>query len=410
MHIITLTHNYPRFSGDYSGTFIQALSQELSDQEQQVTVLAPYDPAYGKRQMSLETNIPQLKLYQYIWPPRLHRLGYMRSMQSDLALRLDTYILSPFFFVAGIAALWRTVKQNRPDIIHAHWLLPNGFIAAVVSRHLNIPLVISVPGSDAQVARQNPLFRSMARFALNQADLLTANSADLRDSVMELGVAPEKFDLILYGTDPEALRPDDHGVAQLRASLSIPDDAVILLCVGSMVPKKGFDIFLQSLAEPSLQGCSWVAVMVGEGDDKIAWQQLGQHLGIMDRLRWVGSVPTDQIGIYYNLCDILLNPAVRRPVDGLNVCVLDAMSCGKPVVGSDVAGNPLAIIEGETGMMTPEGNAAALAQALTRLIKDRALRQRMGHAARKRIENELGWPHLARRYIKHFERLTIDDF
>jgi glycosyltransferase involved in cell wall biosynthesis len=78
-------------------------------------------------------------------------------------------------------------RRVRPDVLHAHWLLPNGFIAAVASRRLGIPLVISVPGSDAQVARQNPLFRSMARFALRQADLLTANSADLRDAVASIG-------------------------------------------------------------------------------------------------------------------------------------------------------------------------------------------------------------------------------
>jgi glycosyltransferase involved in cell wall biosynthesis len=444
MHIGVLTHNYPRFPGDFSGTFIEALCAAFAAHEQQVTVWAPYDPAYRQNAArggahSSQSPTPNakidLRLYRYIWPDRLHQLGYMRSMQSDLALRLNSYLLSPGFFAAGIARVVRDAGQCRPDVLHAHWLLPNGFIAAIASRRLGIPLVISVPGSDAQVAGKNPLFRAMARFALRQADLLTANSVELREAVVQIGAqraqgSPEealrrKFDLIIYGTDPNALKPDQTGVEALRAKLNLPisqspkdtapplsappmiHPAITLLCVGRMVPKKGFDVLIRALAEPSLRERNIVAVMIGEGDDKAAWQQLAQELGVAEQLRWVGNVPKTEIGVYYNLADVLINPSVNRPVDGLNVCVLDAMSCGKPVIGSTVAGNPLAIVDGETGFIVPEGDPGALAAAIARLADDDDLRARLGAAARRRIETELGWPHLARRYLDHFEHITM---
>lgn len=402
MHIGVLTHNYPRFPGDFSGTFVEALCQELAAQQQQVTVWAPYDQAYRR---PLDGPV-SLRLYRYAWPERLHRLGYMRTMQSDLALRLEAYLLSPALFAAGIATVLREARRLRPHVLHAHWILPNGFIGAVVSRRLGIPLVVSVPGSDALVAGQNPLFRSMARFTFRQARLLTANSESLRDSVVALGADPGRFDLIIYGTDPQALQPDTTGVAQLRQRLGIDEGSQVLLCVGRMVPKKGFDYLLRALAEPLLQEADVVAVMVGDGDDRPAWQRLAVELGVEGRVRWVGPVPKDEIGVYYNLADVLVMPSVSRPADGLNVCVLDAMSCGKPVVGSNVAGNPLAVVDGQTGYIVPEQDAAALAQALARLVADEELRRRMGAAARARIENELGWPHLARRYIHHFARLS----
>lgn len=414
MHIGVLTHNYPRFKGDFSGTFVEALCQEFAAQGQQVTVWAPFDPAYQRgrgqgvgvsHQSSVISGRVDLRLYRYAWPDRMHRLGYMRTMQSDLNLRLNTYFLSPALFASGIANVLRQARTTKPDVLHAHWLLPNGFMGAVVSRQLGIPLVVSVPGSDAQVAGQNPLFRAMARFAFRQARLLTANSAELRDSVVRLGADPQKFDLILYGTDPNALRPDTTGVEALRTRLQIPSDAVIFLCVGRMVYKKGFDFLLRALAEPALRERKVVAVMIGNGDQKAEWEHLVTQLGLADRVRWVGNVPRDEIGVYYNLADVLLNPSVSRPADGLNVCVLDAMSCGKPVVGSNVAGNPLAIVDGETGLIVPEQDAAALATALAKLVDDAALRLRMGAAARRRIEHELGWPHLAARYIGHFKQL-----
>jgi len=402
MHIGVLTHNYPRFAGDFSGTFVEALCEELARQGQQVTVWAPYDPAYHRPL----NGAVRLRLYRYAWPDSLHRLGYMRTMQSDLALRLEAYALSPALFARGIQAVMTDAQRLRPDVLHAHWLLPNGFIGAVVSRRLGIPLAISIPGSDAQVARSNPLFRAMARFALNQAALLTANSADLRDAVLPLGADLNRFDMIIYGTDPAALHPDDSGVVALRQQLKIAAGDVVALCVGRMVPKKGFDVLIHALAQPMLRDLPVVAVMVGEGDDKAAWQALAAELGVAERLRWVGNVPKTEIGRYYNMADFLAMPSVSKPTDGLNVCVLDAMSCAKPVIGTPVAGNPLAIVDGRTGLIVPEQDAATLAAAVALLATNPALRQSMGMAARARIETELGWPHLAQRYIKHFERMV----
>ena len=408
MHIGVLTHNYPRFPGDFSGTFIEALCAELARQVQQVTVWAPYDPAFTSGGSNPATTNPpvNLQLYRYAPTDKLHTLGYMRSMQSDLALRGSGYLLGPAMMGAGVAQIVRAARRRRPDVLHAHWLLPNGFIGAVASRLLGIPLVISVPGSDAQVANANPLFRAMARFAMRQASLMTANSADLRDGVALLDPAVlTKFDLIIYGTDPNALKPDLAGVAALRNELALSADTFVVLCVGRMVYKKGFDTLIRALALPPLCDRNVVAIMVGEGDQKAAWQQLAQEVGVTDRLCWVGNVPKDKIGTYYNACNVLVNPAVRKPIDGLNVCVLDAMSCGRPVVGSMVAGNPLAIVDGESGYLVPEADPLALAIALARLADDPARQAQMGRAARLRIEQELGWPPLARRYIDHFARL-----
>ncbi len=435
MHIGVLTHNYPRFHGDFSGTFVAALCREFVQQQQQVTVWAPYDRDYRQTTPTTATTTTattttatttptppiDLRLYRYIWPERLHQLGYMRSMQADLALRSDGYLLGPNMVAAGLYKVLREVKRLRPDVLHAHWLLPNGFIGAVASKITGVPLVISVPGSDAQIAHANPLFRRCARFAMRQASLMTANSADLRDAVAALDpTVLAKFQLIVYGTDPQALRPDATGVATLRndllshheqppaaPTLTVSDtDPFLVLCVGRMVYKKGFDTFIRALAEPPLRTRNILGVMIGEGDQKAAWQALAASLGISDRLRWIGNVPTDQICRYYNACDLLINPAVRKPVDGLNVCVLDAMSCGKPVVGSTVAGNPLAIVDGETGLLVPEADPAALAAALARLADDPMLVGQMGRAARERIESTLGWPPLAREYIQHFQQLA----
>jgi glycosyltransferase involved in cell wall biosynthesis len=407
MRIGVLTHNYPRYPGDFVGNFIEALCRELARQGQDVTVLAPFDTAYDRPYTEVTgAGAVHLRLYRYVWPSRFHRVGYGRSMKSDLALRLEGYLLSPGLLFAGTFDAWRWARRACPDVLHAHWALPNGLIGAVVSRLTGVPLVVSIPGSDAQLAGSNAFFRALAGFVFRQASVITANSEELRQAVLPLGADQAKFDMIAYGTEPDRLKPDAAGVAELRASLKVGPHETLVLAVGRMVPKKGFDVLLRALADPSLRDRPVVTVLVGEGDEWQRWQKLGRELGIADRLRWVGSVPGDRIGLYYNASDLLAMPSVSRPADGLNVCVLDAMSCGKPVVGSDVAGNPLAIVDGVTGTIVPEGDWSALAQAIGRLVDAPAIRAQMGAAGRRRIDEELGWPVLAQRYVRRFQSLT----
>ncbi len=403
MRIGVLTHTYPRFGGDFAGHFIQQLCQELARQGDEVHVIAPDDPAYSAEGRA--GNNPRLHLYRYAWPARMQRLGYMRTMEADVRMRLSAYALGPLLFAAGIVAALRVARQQRLDILHAHWVLPNGFIGAVVARRLGLPLVVSIPGSDALVAGHNPLFRAMARFAFAQAGLVTANAEVLREvAVTELGADPQRFELVIYGVDPERLRPDPTGTAALRAALGIPPDAFVFLAVGRMVYKKGFNILLEALAQAGEAARSWHTILVGEGDLWQEWQALGRRLGLA-HLHWVGKVPTDRMPVYYNAADALVMPNVRKPATGLEVAVVDAMACGKPIIGSDTAGNPLVIEPGVNGFIVPSGDAAALAAAMQQLASQPELARAMGQASRRLIETRFGWPHIARHYRQRYAEL-----
>jgi glycosyltransferase involved in cell wall biosynthesis len=427
MHIAVLTHNYPRFPGDFSGSFVAALSNELARQDNRVSVLAPWDPAHtegqkGRGAENQKQSRPEVQLWRYAPRADWHRLGYMRTMEADVRMRGETYWLAPMFFAAGVAATLRWCRQNRPDVIHAHWLLPNGFFGAVAGRVLGIPLVVSIPGSDALVAGQNPLFRAMAHFTLQQAGLVTANSHALRDvAIAELGADPARFDLIIYGVDPNALRPDPSHTSEQRAAWGVPADALLLLAVGRMVYKKGFDVLLRamgvlkqsgllapvSLPAPRLTLPAIHLALVGDGDLWPEWQALARDLGLDGHVHWLGRVPFDRMGRAYNAADALVMPSVTRPADGLNVCVLDAMACAKPVIGATAAGNELVIENDVNGWIVPEQDPHALARAILRLAAlPSERRAAMGQASRRLIETQFGWPHLAKRYLEHFARLA----
>jgi phosphatidyl-myo-inositol dimannoside synthase len=410
MRILVLTHNYPRFAGDFSGTFIKALSDALCAADNEVIVLTPFDeafdlpspqpsPAPHEREVSLIT-------YRYIWPARWHRLGYMRTLEADVQLRGWAVLLSPFLFLFGIFAAWRVARRVRPDIIHAHWVLPNGFIGAVVSRLTKIPLVVSLPGSDVLMAGKNPLLRWMANSAWRTAKLITTNSADLRDEAIRLGAPRDKFDLIIYGVNAQEFVPCADGTHELRQSLGLADDDVIVLAVGRMVYKKGFDVLIRALALLHASHPHVKAVLIGDGDLLAEWQTLARAWDVAEHVLFVGRIPHDQIACYYNMCDLLAMPSVTHPADGLNVCVLDAMACAKPIVASRAAGNPLVVADGLNGVRVDENHPDQLAHAIARLADSPGLRAQMGAASRRRIEHEFDWPHLAKRYLRHFHAIV----
>lgn len=408
MRIGILTHNYPRFPGDFSGVFMQQLCEELARQGESVHVIAPFDPAYTADILS--GSNPRLHLYRYAWPPRAHTLGYMRTMRADVRMRLSTYFLSPAFFLSGYLAALRVARKQALDLLHAHWVLPNGYLGALVSKRLNIPLVVSIPGSDALVAAQNPIFRAMARTAFQRAALITANSRALqRVAVDELGADPDKFELVIYAVDPDRLRPDPTGVLQLRQKLGIPENAFVFLAVGRMVYKKGFDILIHALAQIQQRTADLPrpvhTIMVGEGDLWHAWQELARRLGV-ENIHWVGNIPTHEMSVYYNAADVLVMPNVTRPATGLGVTVLDAMACGKAIIGSDTAGNPLVVEHGLNGYIVPEGDASALARAMLDLAEQPARAAAMGEASRRLIETRFGWPHVVRHYRRRYREIV----
>ncbi|MEA3337856.1 MAG: glycosyltransferase [Chloroflexota bacterium] len=413
MHIGVITHNFPRFPGDYSGNFVAYLSEALAREGNRVTILAPWDAAY-------RPPPPDSQVDRFLWryAPRAdwHRLGYMRTMEADVKMRGETYWLAPGFFAAGTLATLQWCLINKPDVLHAHWLLPGGFFGAVASRLLGIPLVVSIPGSDALVARQNPVMRSMAKFVLDQADLITANSGSLRDvAVNELGADPRRFELIIYGVDPRAMTVDRSKNAELRAELGVAPDELLLLAVGRMVYKKGFDVLIRAMAMIKQSGVLETGAalpklrlaFVGEGDLWQEWQELARDLGVDEDIVWPGTVPFDQMQGMYNAADVLVMPSVTRPATGLSVTVLDAMACGKPIIGSTAAGNPLVVREGHNGYIVPEGDPAALAGAILRFAAlPCETREEMGKKSRRLVEEQFAWEHLARRYLENFKRLA----
>lgn len=339
-------------------------------------------------------------------PESLERLGYGRSLRADEKLRGIAALSAPLYAFAMRRAVGAMVQKRRFDIVHAHWIVPNGLVALPAAGRSR--LAVGLHGSDVFLAERR-VFRPFVHRVLRRSTLLTGCSPELVQRVVNLGFRANRSRVIPYGVDAELYRPTDDGRALGRRRLGLADEAQVLLTVGRMVSKKGFGNLLE--AAPSLleRYPRLHFVFAGGGDLLTDLRARGE--AISNRIHFIGAVAHEELADLYRGADAFVLPAVHDRagnVDGLPNVILEAMASGIPVVATDISGIPLAVEHERTGLLVPEGDSGALAEALSILLADNERARRWGRAARRKVERELTWDTVARRYEEAYT-MAIED-
>jgi glycosyltransferase involved in cell wall biosynthesis len=187
----------------------------------------------------------------------------------------------------------------------------------------------------------------------------------------------------------------------LRERLELAPGAPVVLALGRLVYKKGFEYLIQA-AGPILAAHPEARIVIAGGGDLAA--PLARQVaaaGLTGRVLLPGPVARDLVPLYMGGADVFVLPSVVDQygnVDGLPNSLLEALASGVAVVASRVAGVPLAVQDGQNGLLVPPADPAALATAVIRLLDSPELRARFGAAGRARVEHDLNWDHVALRF------------
>jgi glycogen(starch) synthase len=268
---------------------------------------------------------------------------------------------------------------ERPDCILANCALPGGAVARRLSRLTGAPYGVVLHGSDVP-GHQNARFgwvyrivRTWVRRIWREAAWVSAVSEPLRRLALETW--PEgRVEMIPNGVDVDSFRP-----AESRAT-AFPPAAIHLVAIAQLIPLKGIQHLLAAVARlpEARRERVWLTIY-GTGPLGEALRQQAMALGLMERVTLAGLLPNPELAIRLQEADAFVLPSLQ---EGLPLSLLEAMSCGLPVVASAVGGIPDVVRNGENGCLVPPGDEPALAQALTRLMDDPEWGLRMGAAAR----------------------------
>jgi len=368
---------------------------------ERVTVVAPHAEGLAA---GWEDGGVEVVTFRYA-PERWEVLGYGRSLEADEGVRWRAALVAPLYLAAARRAVARLVRQRRFDVVQGHWVVPNGVVTGAFGGRRSGPRVaVGLHGSDVFLAERRGM-RAAVRWALGRTDVLTGCSPELVERVCALGFPRERAHVIPYGVDVETFRPaaeaGEPAAAAWRRRLGVPDGAPLVLTVGRMASKKGFDVLLAALPELLARSPQTHWVLAGAGDRLEEWRRTAGAMAGGERVHFPGAVLRDALPDLYRAADLFVLPAVhdaRGNVDGLPNVILEAMASGLPVVASGISGIPLAVADGETGILVPEREPAALAAALAALLADPERRRALGRAGRRRAVAELTWDAVARRY------------
>ena len=330
-------------------------------------------------------------------------LGYGRTLEADERVKTRAALAAPLYALALRRAVRRELSRRRFDLVHAHWIVPNGVIASgVCGGKKRVPLAIGLHGSDVFLAEKRGM-RALARRALGRARLLTGCSPELVDRVRALGSTSgfpeERSRVIPYGVDVVAFSPVPERRGIWRDQLGIPPESPLVLGVGRMATKKGFQVLLEVL--PGLLSAQPDAHVVLAGGGDLLDRFAAVAAAWPGRVHLPGPVLRDTLPDLYRAADLFVLPAVhddKGNVDGLPNVILEAMASGLPVIASGISGIPLAVEDGRTGLLVPEKDPQWLLDALLRLLARKALAREMGERGKRKAEAELTWDAVAARY------------
>jgi rhamnosyl/mannosyltransferase len=273
------------------------------------------------------------------------------------------------------------LRRLRPDLVHLHFPNPMGDLAYLLSA-TRAPVVVTYHADIIKQKAFLPVYRPVLRALFGRVSrIIVAAEENVRSSSM-LSEYRDRCAVIPYGVEAGAFVPEGDEaseVERLRASAGHR----IALFVGAARYYKGLDVLLRAMVD--VDGHLFVA---GRGTGS---QELGRQatdLGISRRVTFFDEVSESRLRVLLNACDVFVLPSLDR-CETFGIAQLEAMSCGKPVVASDLPTGVRAVTQdGVTGALVPPGNADALAGALNRLLGDVALRARLGAAARERVGRE----------------------
>jgi len=316
-------------------------------------------------------------------------------------------------FVDGVEA-WRLADGVDYDLLHSNYWL-SGVVGLALRVRWGAPLVqmfhtlgVLKNGAGVAAEREPALRLAEERRIVVTADrLVAANAIERNGLIAAYGADPARVAVIPCGVDTDVFTAGDATAA--RAALGLPPGP-LLLYVGRIAPIKGLETLLDALG--CLRGAGMaarLAVVGGETDEPIDGHEADVRrraagLGLGDAVTFVGAQPQQCLRDWYVAADVTVLPSYY---ESFGMVALEAMACGSPVVASRVGGLQSTVRDGVTGLLVPEGDPCALAETITRVLGDGALRWRLGREG-QRWAAQHRWPCVGEAICREYAALAVN--
>lgn len=351
--LLVLASTYPRWANDHEPGFVHELARRLTNTFD-VTVVCPHAPGAAVEEV---LECVHIRRFRYA-PAGLETLVSNGGIVTNLKLHRWKWLLLPGFMLGLLWSTWRALAATRPSVVHAHWLIPQGSVAAMLrllDRRMP-PFMVTSHGADLFALRGGP-WQGLKRWVVRKAATVTVVSAAMREELVRIGAEASKVQVQPMGVDlRERYTPDQ----------AVPRSPAELLFVGRLVEKKGLRHLIDAMPQILQAHPAAFLTIAGFGPEAGALRQQVQRLGLGDRVRFHGAVAQAELPGLYRRAALFVAPFVQAESgdrEGLGLVSVEAAGCGCPVVVSDMPAVRDVFADGEATFVEP-GNAEALAEAV----------------------------------------------
>ena len=381
MKVLQIVTAYPRAPDDLITPWLVETLKRLRGHGIEAEVLAPAYRGLG------DQEVDGIRVHRFRYAPRRWEdLTHDQTAPDRVADRPAYLGLLPGYVAAGCRAAARLARTGEYDVLHVHWPVPHALFGMAGRAAGGVPLVCSFYSVELTwVRRKMPWLRPFLRHVIRTSDAVTAISSSTEAMVRALydrPVARIPFGATVAPETPGAPSPPAAGRPYR------------VLFVGRLVERKGVQHLIGAVARLRGAGADVELHVVGDGPAREGLEGRAAALGIGDAVRFHGFVSREALSRQFADSDVFVLPAVvdaKGDVEGLGVVLIESLGYGTPVIASAAGGIVDIVRDGETGLLVPPGDEAALAAAIGRLREDPWLAARLVREGQAHVAREFGW-------------------
>ena len=403
MKILFITSTFLKSKEDEQLDFVFEAASAFKRKGHDVMVLAAHGS--GAQKQHLIDGI-KVRRFQYFWPSRLQRIAY----GSGIAQNAEKSLLAKAQFIPYIIsctlAIRKAVKEFKPDVVQALWSFPQGFAAGIAKKTMRFPLAMHLFGAEIYLSKRLHM-PFLATWPTRHADLLTANSEATKKAAISLGIKKPISVLFYGGVNMQRYNPKNNGSA-IRKKHGLRK-AQIVFVMGRLVERKGHVFLIRAMPLILKRFPKAKLVIGGGGPEEERIRKEIEKLQLQEKVILTGRIPILLLPQYYAACDVFCLPAIvdskGETEGGQGLVIAEAMASGKPVVASRVGGIPDAVKHNENGLLVGQRNPKQLADAICRILSDKALSARLSKAGMRFVAEEASYNVYVDRCIEKFEKM-----
>ncbi len=323
-------------------------------------------------------------------------LAYNGGIVTNLKNSMLKWLLVPFFLISQFFHMIVLARKYDISLIHAHWVIPQGFLAVLcrrlrlLSKHIGI--LCTSHGGDL-FSLQGGLLQYLKRFTFRHCDHATVVSSAMRDRLVSMGCSTRNVSIQSMGVD--------------LTNRFIPDNSAVktrdIVYVGRLVEKKGVSTLIQSIKLLEEDYPELSVTIVGEGPDRSALERQCQQLGVDQQVEFLGALPNDRVPEIYQSAKIAVVPSIVAAdgdQEGLGLVAVEALGCGCATVVSDLPALSDVVTHGDNGLVFSAGDAVELQESISAVLSSESLYKHLIHTSRQSVIDKFDWQTVGARYLE----------